>query len=83
MTAALAVVRRVSAPEPGTGPENTSKFQQGSLKDIFCHHLKHVFFHQNKEKPPFTRRCSAETKPSIPQGNEIDSGKASFVSLWE
>ena len=27
---------------------------QGSLKDTFCNHLKHGFFHQSKGKPPFT-----------------------------
>ena len=32
---------------------------QGSLKDTFCNHLKHVVFqHKNKGKPPFTRQCS-------------------------
>ena len=29
--------------------------KQGSLKDT---HLKQVFFHQKKGKPPFTRQCS-------------------------
>ena len=31
---------------------------QGSLKDTFCNHWKHGFFHQNKGKPEFTRQCS-------------------------
>ena len=32
--------------------------RQGSLKDTFCNHLKHGFFHQNKGTPPLTRQCS-------------------------
>ena len=33
-------------------------FEQGSLKDTFCNHLKHGFFHKNRRTPPFARQCS-------------------------